>query len=103
MATSALAAVVIGFGGYVVALIQRALPLSLVVPGIVPLLPGLTIYGGMLLLSSGQTINGNVTLLDAASRGLALAAGVLVGELVGKPVRRILLRDREDGRDDDED
>jgi len=102
VAASALAAVVIGSGGYVVALIQRALPLSLVVPGIVPL-PALTIYGGMLLLSSGQTINGNVTLLDAASRGLALAAGVLVAELVGQPVRRILLRDREDGRDDDKD
>lgn len=101
VAASAVAALVVGAGGYGLAAVQRALPLSVVVPGIIPLLPGLTIYTGMLLLTSGRTTDGLVTLLDAGSRGLALAGGVLVAELVGQPVRRRILRERDVGEDDD--
>ena len=52
-----------------------------VVPGIMPLLPGLVIYRGSLLLTSGDTVEGLVVLLEAAVRMLALAAGALLGEL----------------------
>ena len=88
----ALAAFVVGISGYVLANAQRALPMMVVVPGILSLLPGLTLYTGLLELSTGQPSEGIVSLVDAAARGLAIAAAVLVAELVGQPVRRRILR-----------
>ena len=88
----ALAAFVVGLSGYVLANLQRALPLMLVVPGILSLLPGLTLYTGLLELSTDQAFGGLVSMFDAVARGLAIAAAVLVAELVGQPVRRRLVR-----------
>ncbi|MBB3327853.1 threonine/serine exporter family protein [Microlunatus antarcticus] len=84
----ALAAFVVGLSGYVLANAQRALPMMVVVPGILSLLPGLTLYTGLLELSTGQAAEGLVTMVDAGARGLAIAAAVLVAELIGQPVRR---------------
>jgi uncharacterized membrane protein YjjB (DUF3815 family) len=56
------------------------------------LLPGLTIYTGLLELSSGEAFDGIVHLVEAGARGLAIAAGVLVAELIGQPVRRRMVR-----------
>jgi uncharacterized membrane protein YjjB (DUF3815 family) len=91
-AAAAAAAVAVGLAGHVLALRKKAPPLTLVVPAIVPLLPGLTIYEGMLLLSDGSSADGLVTLLQAATTALALAAGVILGEIAGQPVRRELGR-----------
>jgi uncharacterized membrane protein YjjP (DUF1212 family) len=91
-AAAAAAAVAVGLAGHVLALRKKAPPLTLVVPAIVPLLPGLTIYQGMLLLSDGSSADGLVTLLQAATTALALAAGVILGEIAGQPVRRELGR-----------
>lgn len=88
----ALAAFVVGISGYVLANAQRALPMMVVVPGILSLLPGLTLYTGLLELTTGQPSDGIVSLVDAVARGLAIAAAVLVAELVGQPVRRRVLR-----------
>ena len=88
----ALAAFVVGLSGYVLANAQRALPMMVVVPGILSLLPGLTLYTGLLELSTGQTTDGLVSLVSAGARGLAIAAAVLVAELIGQPVRRRILR-----------
>ena len=87
----ALAAFVVGLSGYVLANAQRALPMMVVVPGILSLLPGLTLYTGLLELSTGQAAEGLVTMVDAGARGLAIAAAVLVAELIGSPVRRRVL------------
>ena len=87
----ALAAFVVGLSGYVLANAQRALPMMVVVPGILSLLPGLTLYTGLLELSTGQAADGLVTMVDAGARGLAIAAAVLVAELIGQPVRRRIL------------
>lgn len=87
----ALAAFVVGLSGYVLANAQRALPMMVVVPGILSLLPGLTLYTGLLELSTGQAAGGLVTMVDAGARGLAIAAAVLVAELIGQPVRRRVL------------
>lgn len=86
------AAVTVGFGGYALAGRQRIPPLVLVVPGIIPLLPGLTIYSAMLRLTQGEPFTGIIILLDALSVGVALAAGVLLGEILAQPVRRELGR-----------
>ena len=50
---SAAAAVLIGLVAYAVAGRFRVPPLVVVVPAIVPLLPGLSIYRGLSLLSEG--------------------------------------------------
>jgi uncharacterized membrane protein YjjB (DUF3815 family) len=90
-----LAAFVIGLSGYLFAHYQRALPMMVVVPAIVSLLPGLTIYTGLFQLVTGDAFDGIVSLVQAGARGLAIAAAVLVAELIGQPVRRRMVhRDR---------
>ncbi|MGY1843605.1 threonine/serine ThrE exporter family protein [Modestobacter sp. SYSU DS0875] len=86
------AAVVVGLGAYVFAHRQRVPPLILVAAGIIPLLPGLTIYRGMLFLASGDTGTGFLLLSQAISIGLALAAGVILGSFLAQPARREVQR-----------
>ncbi len=76
------AAVAIGIVAGWAARRATTLALIFVVPGILPLLPGLTLYRGSLLLASGDTVEGLVVLLEAAVRMSALAAGALLGELL---------------------
>jgi len=86
--SAGVAAVVVGFGSYALAGRQRIPPLILVVPGITPLLPGLTLYRAMFQLTAGEPFTGLLTALEATSIGVALAAGVIFGELIAQPVRR---------------
>jgi uncharacterized membrane protein YjjP (DUF1212 family) len=85
---SAVAAMVVGFGSYALAHRQKAPPLVYLAAGIIPLLPGLTIYRGLLQVSSADPIGGMVTLGNAIAIGLALAAGAILGEFVAQPPRR---------------
>ncbi len=65
--------------------------------GIVPLLPGLTIYQGLFAIVVDADIQGGLAaLVVAGAIGLALAAGITLGEYLGKPVRGG--RDRYDER-----
>jgi uncharacterized membrane protein YjjP (DUF1212 family) len=82
------AAVVVGLGSYTFAYRQKAPPLLYVAAGVIPLLPGLTIYSGMFLLSNGNTLGGIATLGEALSIGLALAAGAILGQFIAQPARR---------------
>ena len=88
VAPYALAAFVIGLSGYLFAHVQRALPIMVVVPAIVSLLPGLTIYTGLFQLVTEEAFDGIVSMVQASARGLAIAAAVVVAELIGQPVRR---------------
>ncbi|WP_194290502.1 threonine/serine ThrE exporter family protein [Modestobacter roseus] len=90
--STGVAAVVLGLGAYVFAHRQRVPPIVLVAAGIIPLLPGLTIYRGMLFLASGDTGTGFLLLSQATSIGLALAAGVILGSFLAQPARRELQR-----------
>jgi uncharacterized membrane protein YjjP (DUF1212 family) len=83
---SALAAVVIGVVSYAVAGRVRVPPLVVVVSAIVPLLPGLSIYRGLSLLSTGG--NGVVPMIQAAAIAIALASGVILGEYAAQPLKR---------------
>ena len=76
------AAVVVGMVSGVAARRWNTLALVFVVPGILPLLPGLTLYRGALLITGNETVEGLVVLLEAAVRMLALASGALLGELL---------------------
>ena len=83
---SAVAAVTIGAVCSLVAGRFRVPPLVVVVPAIVPLLPGLDIYRGLALLADGR--DGVLQLASALATALALAAGVILGQYVARPLRR---------------
>jgi len=85
-----IAAFAIGLVAYGVAGWVRVPPLVIVVPTIVPMLPGLTIYRGLSLLAEGGTSTslGLLAIMQAASVAVALASGVILGEYVAQPLKR---------------
>jgi uncharacterized membrane protein YjjP (DUF1212 family) len=83
---SAAAAVTIGAVCYLVAGRFRVPPLVVVVPAIVPLLPGLDIYRGLALFADGQ--DGVLPLASALGTAIALAAGVILGQYLAQPLKR---------------
>lgn len=87
IASSAVAATVIGFAGGVISRRLRIPPLVIAVAGMVPLLPGLTVYRALFELAVERTYTGLSTLMVATSIALALAAGVVLGEYLAQPVR----------------
>ncbi|MGB3442967.1 MAG: threonine/serine exporter family protein [Actinophytocola sp.] len=87
IASSAVAATVIGFSGGVLSRRLRIPPLVIAVAGMVPLLPGLTVYRALFELAVERTYTGMSTLMVATSIALALAAGVVLGEYLAQPVR----------------
>ena len=94
---SGVAAVVLGFGGELLTDRLRIPPQLVAVCGIVPLLPGLAIYRGLFAIVVEADIEGGLgALVGAAAIGLALAAGVTLGEYLGRPISA--RRDRYDER-----
>lgn len=83
---SATAAVLVGLVAFSVAGRVRVPPLVVVVPAVVPLLPGLSIYRGLSLLADGG--NGILSLMGAVGIAIALASGVILGEYAAQPLRR---------------
>jgi uncharacterized membrane protein YjjB (DUF3815 family) len=84
------AAIAIGTLSHGIASRVHVPPLTLIVPAIVPLLPGLSIYRGLALLAEGE--DGVLDLAAAAATAIALAAGVILGQYVAQPIRREGLR-----------
>lgn len=96
---TALAATVVGAVATLISRVWRTPSTALMMAGIVPLVPGLTLYNGLFLLigNSENSYNfdqGVVTLLSASLIALAIASGVSLGHLVARPVRRTLVRAR---------
>lgn len=86
-ACAGVAAVFIGLAAYWVAGWVKVPPLVVVTAGIIPLLPGLSIYRALSLLADDD-IQGVLALITAAAVALSLAAGVILGEYVAQPLRR---------------
>lgn len=84
---SAVATTVVGFLGGIIARRLRIPALVIAVSGVAPLLPGLATYRGLYQLSVQGNIVGISTLILAAATGLALGAGVVLGEYLSQPVR----------------
>jgi len=57
------------------------------VSGVVPLLPGLSIYRGLSLLADGGAA-GLLPLVSAAAIAIALSSGVILGEYIAQPLKR---------------
>lgn len=87
---SAAAAMFVGCVSYAVSRWLRVPPLVVIIPSIVPMLPGLSIYRGLTLLVAGgvQSTTGLIALMTAGSVALALASGVILGEYVAQPLGR---------------
>ena len=81
------AAVIIGMVSYTIAGRVGVPPLVVVVPALVPMLPGLLIYRGLSLMTTGDTL-GILQLSAAAATTIALAAGVILGEYIAQPLKR---------------
>jgi len=86
----AVAAFVVGLVSYPVSVRLRVPALVVVVSAVVPMLPGLSIYRGLALLSEGDstTSTGLLAMITAASIAIALASGVILGEYVAQPLQR---------------
>ena len=83
---AAVAAVTIGVISQGIAGRLRVPSLVLIVPAIVPLLPGLAIYRGLALLAEGR--DGVLQLAAAGATAIALASGVVLGQHIAQPIRR---------------
>ncbi|MCW2769334.1 MAG: hypothetical protein JWR27_767 [Aeromicrobium sp.] len=84
---AAVAAIFIGFVSYTVSSWAKVPPLVVVVSGIVPLLPGLSIYRGLSLLADDD-LAGILAMITAIAIAVSLAAGVILGEYVAQPLRK---------------
>ena len=85
------AAFFVGLVSYSVSGRLRVPPLVVVVPAVVPLLPGISIYRGLTLLGAQgdeAASHGLIAMFTAASIAVALASGVILGEYVAQPLQR---------------
>jgi len=85
-----LPAVVIGFVGKLIGARLYVPTILVTVPAIVPLLPGLAVYQGLLSLTQGEPLKGITFLVGAISIAVGLAGGVLLGQLIGGRPSRYL-------------
>lgn len=99
----AVAAVVVGALGRMIALRMGAPPVVLVVPAVSPLLPGLRIFQGMYESISGSVLGAQAaaspevgvgTLIGAAAVALAISTGTLLGDFLVAPLDDSALRRR---------
>ncbi len=96
---SGFAAMIVGGSATLVSRWWQTPSTALMTAGIVPLVPGLTLYNGLFALvgNSSNTIsfaNGVQTLFSALLIALAIASGVSFGHLIARPVRRTLVKAR---------
>lgn len=90
--SSAVATTVVGLVGGIIARRLRVPVLVVAVSSVAPLLPGLATYRGLYQLSVQGSADGISTLILAVAVGLALGAGVVLGEYLAQPVRTSLGR-----------
>nr|WP_246458487.1 threonine/serine exporter family protein [Saccharopolyspora gloriosae] len=88
----AIATTVVGFAGGITTRHFGIPTLVIAVSGVAPLLPGLATYRGLYEIAVAGNPSGMSTLMVAAATGLALGAGVVLGEYLAQPVRTRLGR-----------
>ncbi|AZI58258.1 threonine/serine exporter family protein [Nakamurella antarctica] len=85
--SSFIAALFVGFLAYALSEKLGVLPVVVTICGITPLLPGLAIYRAMFTaVESNNVLEGASLLVGAAGIGLALAAGVTLGQFLAAPI-----------------
>ncbi|HRN96974.1 MAG TPA: threonine/serine exporter family protein [Candidatus Saccharibacteria bacterium] len=95
---SFIAAAAVGASAALLARWLRTPATTMITAGIISLVPGLSIFNGLMVLiigadKAGAAIDsGTLILLNALVLALAIAAGATFGNLVARPVRRTLIR-----------
>lgn len=93
-----MAAAVVGAGAALLARWLRTPATTMITAGIIALVPGLSLFNGLMVLivgtdQTGGSINsGTIILLNALILALAIAAGASFGNLIARPLRRTLIR-----------
>lgn len=85
------AALILGMLSHPIARWARTPLLVIVVSAVVPMLPGVAIYRGLALLSNADDAapaQGILSIMEAASIALAIAAGVILAEYLMQPIDR---------------
>ena len=96
---TAIASGAVGASATLISRVWRTPSTALMTAGIVPLVPGITLYNGLFLLignaeNSYNFDQGVITLFNATMIALAIASGVSLGHLIARPIRRTLVRAR---------
>lgn len=99
VAASGVAAMAVGAVATLIARIWKTPSVALISAGIIPLVPGLALYKGLLEIVESATLElsldqGILSVLTATLIALAIGAGASFGNIVARPVRRTLVRAR---------
>lgn len=91
------AAAVVGFLATLISRVWHVPSISTISAGIVPLVPGLSLYNGLILVVQNEPgtdafDGGAGTLLRALLMAVSIAAGASFGNIIGRPTRRRLIR-----------
>lgn len=95
LTASAIAAITIGVISTLFSRIWSVPSFAMISAGIIPLVPGVTLYNGLMQIVNAQsnswTLNdGMATLFGALLIALAIAAGASFGMMIGRPLRHTL-------------
>ena len=96
---SGVAAIFVGLVGVILSRIWRTPSVGLIAAGIIPLVPGLALYNGLMQLITyppGDELfyRGLGTLFTALATALAIAAGASFGSMIGRPLHQKLTHRR---------
>ena len=92
-----MAATAVGLSATLVSRIWRIPSLAIIAVGIVPLVPGLSLYNGLMGISNFPPGDPSfmfalATLTQAVMIGFGVAAGAALGNMIGRPIRRRVIR-----------
>lgn len=96
---SGVAAIIVGLVGALLSRLWRTPSVGIIAAGIIPLVPGLALYNGLMQLINyppGDPLfaRGLGTLFTALATALAIAAGATFGGMVGRPLRQKITHNR---------
>lgn len=97
IAASFIAATAVGAGGALLSRWLRTPPTTMITAGIISLVPGLSLFNGLMVLVIGTTGSGTsldsgaLILMNALLLALSIAAGATLGNLVARPIHRTLV------------
>lgn len=93
VAASGVAAAFVGFSATILQNIFRTPTLAIISAGIIPLVPGLTLYNGLMYIAQAtpnttEFDTGLTFLMRAVLIAIVVASGATLGNLIGRPARR---------------
>lgn len=96
---SGIAALFIGFAAAAISRFWRTPSVGIIAGGIIPLVPGLMLYNGLMQIVRNPPGDPNFplaigTLFTAVAIALTIAAGASLGSLLGRPIRQQLAMER---------